>query len=1146
MRRIVVIFFIACALALVGGGVSSAMAAETLAPWFHLTSDSRPGNLSGKSGEIALTATNLGDTSVVASGSPVVVSDLLPEHVSARFVQEGSKNAGPVGLGNGGCEIVEPRKVTCTFTAGSLPPYHHLEILIGVSIEAGAFTGERNTASVSGGGAAKVEVSHPIVVESSPTPYGVEDYEPVLEEADGSLDTQAGSHPFQFTTVFDLKSAMAFDPVVGKNVAVPAEQAKDVVAKLPPGLIGNPTAYPRCSLGDFLAFSKGEVDRCPATAIVGVASVTLSEMQLGGPLGLITLVVPIFNLEPGPGEPARFGYAPSGVPVFLDTSVRTGRDYGVTVSVENISQAIGFISNILVFWGVPGDTRHNAQRGFGCLQIEQGETPEFPCESTVQTNPQALLTLPTSCSGSPLDNVVETDSWLQAGSMVSPAPNPTVPMAALDGCGLLPFHSQIRTTPDLAAGSSPSGLTVDVHVPQEESLSGQGLANPDVRNIVVNLPEGVVLNPSSADGLGACSPAQTGFEGFDQATGAPRFSDAEVSCPNESKIATVTIRTPLLPDPLTGFVYLASPQNFAFPANPLENPFGSLVAMYLVARDPVSGTLVKLPGSVSLSETGQITSTFANNPQLPFEDAEISFFGGERAPLATPARCGSYTTSALFEPWTNTPSDHEALPSSSTFQISSGPHGSPCPGSSLPFSPSLSSQTTNINAGNYTPLSTTLSRSDGQQAISSISLHYPPGVSGLLSGVKLCPEAQANTGTCGPESLIGETIVSVGVGGDPYSVTGGKVYITEKYDGAPFGLSIVNPANAGPFVLQEGRPVVVRAKVEVDPITATLTVTTDPPGSPHAIPPIIEGIPLQIQHVNVLIDRPGFTFNPTNCNPMRITGAIASTENTSVPVSVPFQVANCAVLAFKPSFKVSTSGKTSRKNGASLNVKLAYPKAPFGSQANIASVKVELPKQLPSELKTLQHACPHELFEANPAACSSASRVGFAKATTPLLPVALEGPAYFVSYGGKQFPELIVVLQGYGVTLDLHGETFINEKTSITSSTFRTVPDAPVGTFELNLPEGPFSALGANGNLCSLTKTVLVKKKKTVKSKGRRHTVTRKVKSTIPATLTMPTLFTAQNGAVIKQSTPISVTGCTKSAKKANTSKHKPSTRHKK
>ena len=573
-------------------------------------------------------------------------------------------------------------------------------------------------------------------------------------------------------------------------------------------------------------------------------------------------------------------------------------------------------------------------------------------------------------------------------------------------------------------------------------------------------------------------------------------------CPDAAKVATVKIKTPLLPNPLEGAVYLASPQNFA--VFPQENPFETHVAMYLVAEDPVSGSLVKLPGRVALNEaTGQIESTFEDNPQLPFEDAELHFFGGERAPLATPARCGSYTTDATFTPW----SGGEPVHSSSSFQVTSGPNGGPCPGVALPFAPSLASGTTNINAGGFSDLTTTLSREDGQQSIQSVTLHYPAGVSGLLSGVKLCGEAEANAGTCGAESQIGETVVSVGLGGDPFTVTGGRVYITGPYKGAPFGLSIVNLAKAGPFDLQEGRPVVVRAKIEVDPVTAALTVTTDPSGSPHAIPTIIEGFPLQIKHVNVLVNRPGFTFNPTNCAPMAVTGAIDSAEGASSPVSVPFQVTNCASLKFAPKFAVSTVAKTSKANGASLAVKLSYPSSPEGvfdgpegAYTNIARVKVELPKALPSRLTTLQKACANAQFVANPAGCPAGSIVGHAKAITPLIPVPLEGPAYFVSHGGEAFPSLVIVLQGYGVTVDLVGTTFIN-KAGVTSSTFKTVPDAPVGSFELTLPEGQFSALAANGNLC--------------KEK-----------------LAMPTEFVAQNGAEIRESTKIAVTGCGK-AKKA-------------
>jgi hypothetical protein len=326
------------------------------------------------------------------------------------------------------------------------------------------------------------------------------------------------------------------------------------------------------------------------------------------------------------------------------------------------------------------------------------------------------------------------------------------------------------------------------------------------------------------------------------------------------------------------------------------------------------------------------------------------------------------------------------------------------------------------------------------------------------------------------------------------------VYITEGYEGAPYGLSIVNPAKAGPFDLGQ---VIVRAKLEVDPVTAAITVTTDKTG-PFAIPQIIDGIPLQIKHVNVTIDREGFTFNPTDCEPQKITGSLTSSNGSEAGLAVPFQVTNCATLKFKPQFKASTSGKTSRANGASLTVHLAYPKAPWGSLSNIRYVKVSLPKQLPSRLSTLQKACPDATFNQNPAACPAESRVGTASATTPILPVPLSGPAYFVSHGGAKFPELVIALSGYGTTVYLHGETFISKK-GITSSTFNTIPDVPIGTFELKLPQGPYSALAANGNLCTTS-------------------------------LKMPTIFHAQNGLTLKQNTPITPTGCTKHK---NHKKHK-------
>ncbi len=243
-------------------------------------------------------------------------------------------------------------------------------------------------------------------------------------------------------------------------------------------------------------------------------------------------------------------------------------------------------------------------------------------------------------------------------------------------------------------------------------------------------------------------------------------------------------------------------------------------------------------------------------------------------------------------------------------------------------------------------------------------------------------------------------------------------------------------------------------------------------------------------------------LNPTNCTSQQISAKISGSQDAVASVSSPFAVGGCNSLAFKPTFTVSTSAHTSRANGASLDVKLSYPPGAMCNDANVAKVKVDLPKQLPSRLNTLQKACTAHTFESDPAACLSASIVGVARTTTPLLPVELSGPVYFVSHGGEAFPSLVIVLEGDGVRVDLTGSTFIS-KAGITSSTFRTVPDVPVNTFELYLPQGKFSALAALGNLC--------------KEQSK---------------LKMPTEFVAQNGAVIKQSTKIAVSGCAKSSKK--------------
>jgi hypothetical protein len=1059
------------ALTLSSAFVASAGAATA---WWQLNSVSVPAMLpAGGHGTLSIAASNLGDAEINGSGSVVTLVEKLPSGLTAMSAS--GKTGGLGGLfgvrGSVNCSVISGSLVECTFE-GQLPPYEQLEAMVEVEVRADAKTGEATETTISGGGAAARSLTRPIVVSNEPTSFGVEDYELEAFNENGSLDTQAGSHPFQLTTTLALN----------RTAQPPYQPAmpKDLRFATPPGLVGNPTPFAQCTDNQFLKGSNF-VDECQGKTAVGVATVTIYEPEF---FGVITVNVPVFNLKPAIGEPARFGFLALSVPVILDTSVRTGGDYGVTVSVDNITQDAVFLGSQVTFWGVPGDPRHDQERGWQCLDGGlwglAGGLP--PCAAEGQTNPPPLLSLPTSCTG-PLQTSISPDSWQNEGSFLSPTPALFEP--ALDGCNRLPFSPSISVAPDSQAGSTPTGLTVGIHVPQDLLLNPTGLAEASVKDTKVTLPAGVALNPAAADGLQTCSEEQVELS-----------VDVFPSCPEASKVGTVEIDSPVLPNALTGAAYLAA-QN--------ANPFGSLVALYIVVHDPVSGTLIKVAGEVKPDPvTGQLVSIFNDTPQLPFEDLKLHFFGGDRAPLATPAVCGSYMTSASIAPW----SGNEPASPSSTFEVKTGPNGAPCT-SPLPFGPSLTAGTTSIQAGGFSPFTMTVSREDGQQNIQQIQLHMPPGLSGLLTGVELCGEAQADAGSCGPNSLIGETTVSVGLGGDPYSVRGGKVYITGPYEGAPFGVSVVVPAKAGPYDLGQ---VVVRGRIDVDPTTSALTVTTNSQAQGYAIPHILDGIPLQIKHVNFTTTRSGFTFNPTNCDPMGVTGSISSVEGSSSPVAVPFQVTNCAVLDFKPQFSVSTAGKTSRSKGASLHVKLAYPKAAFGSQANIGKVKVDLPKQLPSRLTTLQKACPDGVFNQNPAACSSASRIGTAKATTPLIPVPLEGPVYFVSHGGAKFPELIVVLSGYGVTVQLHSETFIN-KAGITSSTFRTIPDVPVGTFELTLPQGPFSALAANGNLCK-------------------------------STLKMPTAFTAQNGMVLKQSTPITASGCPKRAHKA--SKRKGTTHGKK
>jgi hypothetical protein len=1104
-----------CLLSMGSVGVAPALAGSA---WWGLSTSAAPTRLQpGGEGEVTVTAINLGDLAVNASRAPVTLTDDLPAGLEATGVVSALAGTEVPAANRGEVSCPTPlpaTSVTCTCAGPEpLPPYESLLVKLRVKAGAGASSGE-NEVTVSGGegfqckkveagtgtftspfcrvgeaGAGDFEgvfaqtpvpgatLRRPVTVAGGAVPFGVQDFGMMAENEGGAADTQAGSHPFQFTTTLGLNATG--DP------GNPPAEPKDLSFRLPPGFIGNANTLPECTEAEFVTFSAEDSNLCPASTAVGVASVTFNT----GRFGVLTEVVPVFNLVPAVGEPARFGFEAVKNPVALDTAVRSGSDYGVTVTAHNITQSVVFLSESVTLWGVPGDSSHDLARGWSCVADgwrSYGLLP--PCELGGGKR-APLLTLPTSCT-EPMETVLQGDSW-----PVGPAPRQSILlapvtslMAGLEGCGRLPFGPSITVAADTESASTPTGLTVHVHVPQEASQSPQGVAPAAIKDATVALPAGFVLNPARAGGLQACAETQIGFQGM-AGDGTALFSPILPSpfCPNGSKVGTVKIKLPVLPNALEGGVYVAAQS---------ENPFGSLLALYIVAEDPQSGVLAKIPGEVALDPvTGQLVTTFKNTPQAPVEDLELHLFGGPKAPIVTPARCGTYTSSASFTPWSgNAPVD-----TSSSFQITSGPGGGACP-DPQPFAPSFTAGTSSNQAGGFSPFSVTFSRGDQDQSLSGVSVTTPPGLLGILKSVQQCPEPQASQGTCGPTSLIGHTTATAGAGPDPVSV-GGQVFLTGPYKGAPFGLSIVVPAVAGPFNLGT---VVVRAAISVDPHSARITVVSDP------LPSILQGIPLQLRTVHVVIDREGFMFNPTNCEPLSVGGTLTSTQGASANVSSRFQAANCATLAFKPLFTVSTQAKTSKKNGASLDVKVGYPSGP---QANIRSVAVTLPKQLPSRLSTIQQACTEATFAANPASCPVGSNIGTGTAKTPVLAGLLSGPAYLVSHGGAAFPDVVVVLQGEGITLDLVGSVDIRK--GVTSSTFASVPDAPIGSFELKLPEGPHSGLAAvvpakaKGSLCGQS-------------------------------LTMPTTITGQNGAQVKQSTKIKVSGCPKPKQKPKAKKRHP------
>jgi hypothetical protein len=993
------------------------------------------------------------------------LTDTLPAHLTASS--------------GGGWECSGGTPEVCTSSVPSVPAGYATQdaVTLAVSVTGGSGPVEENQVTIAGGGAgAAASASDRVTVSETPAGFGIAGWDGWFTNANGLPDTLAGSHPYEATF------AIAMNTILKEGTIFKAGgELRDIEVGLPPGMIADPDATQSlCTREELDDILTGPT--CPAASQIGVIKGALQ----AGP-GLPTeFKFNVYNMVPPAGVPAQFGFAILGVNAYIDGGVRSGSDYGLVGRSDDLPNR-KIDHAIVTLWGVPAEASHDPDR---CTVLAGKEI----CGLESGAPPEAFLRMPTSCGG-PLTTTLHATAWQEgpapeeaSASFETRDPNGTP--VGVTGCEDLAFGPAISIAPASSETDVPAGLTAEVRVPQEGLTAPEGTAGADIKETTVTLPEGLVVDPAQAAGLTACQPSQTGVG-----------SEAPPTCPATSKVGTVSVKTPLLEGAaekeLTGSVYVLQ-------SNPPN--------LQLLAAFSGDGVNVKLILNAHLNETtGQLTTTvssgipaYPNIPPFPISDFKLTFDNGAQAALVTPSTCGTYTSSTLFTPWSAPPA--ASILDASSFALTN--NGS-CP-ATLPFAASLSAGSTSSEAGAFTGFDLQLQAPPGQQRLAGLQLTMPQGLAAILAKVPLCGELEANEGTCPAASLIGHASAAAGPGPLPLVIPqpgepAPAVYLTGPYHGAPFGLSIVTQLLAGPFNLGVN---IVRATIAINPRTAQVTVTTDPAASPHALPTILDGVPTDLRILQTTISRPEFMINPTNCTPSSFTGTAVSTQGASTPLAARFQVGACQALKFTPKITFSTNGKTSKADGASLTATVTYPKAPQGTQANITYTKVTIPKQLPSRLTTLQKACLAKVFETNPAACPPASIIGHATVTTPVLPVPLTGPAYFVSHGGEEFPTLTIILQGDNVTIELTANTLIHK--GITTSTFKTVPDAPFNTFTLTFPQGPYSVFAANTNLCT-TK------------------------------LTIPTTFIAQNGQQTTQNTPLTTTNCPKKHKhpKKHTKKHK-------
>jgi len=1046
--------------ALLGGlclaALLPALAAAAPGPALSLTVAPQPSNFAPGADpkpQYLVIATNVG--AAPTSGPPTVVRTVLPPALSATKASLIDTEKG-LSTGDFGCNIAGAQEVVCETTA-PLGPGRLLMIQITVDVPAATPEGEYTTeATAEGGGAGAVSTASSTKVQSAPLAFGfLPGFAAPLTGEDGAAATSAGSHPYQQTINFAFPTAGSGDDLTNDG------HPQQFSVELPRGLVGDPAASPvLCTEAQLI------LSACPIASQVGGVNVNTLVSQ--GSNGISD--DPLYAMVPPPGSVAALGtnVAQIGIYAHILVGVRSDSDYGIEATTPDVlalgtTPIFGIQAQI---WGDPSAESHKHVRG-GC-EISGGECPVEPQET-------ALLTMPADCPGTPLSSRVQGFSW-EEPSLIHEAGYQSADLqgnpVSIAGCNQLEFQPTISSQPTTNLIDSPSGLEFDLHQPTDNRL---GHTAPAIlKNAVVTLPEGMSVNPSQANGLGACSEEEIGLLGGGAGI---HFSKAPQSCPDASKLGEVEVLSPLLvqrdeahevvTDPETSAPELEPLHGSVYLAEPLDNPFGSLIAIYLAIEDPATGIVAKLAGRVEPDpQTGRLTTVFEENPELPIEDVRLKLFGGDRGALITPPDCAAHATTTDLTPW-SAPETADADPTSA-FQATAMPGGGACPPTpaAAPDAPTFTAGTVSPEAGAYSPFVLKLSREDGSQRLTGFDTTLPPGLTGRLAGIPACPDAaiaraasrskpeegilEREDPSCPAASRLGTVNVGAGAGPNPFYAQG-TAYLAGPYKGAPLSMVVITPAIAGPFDLGT---VVVRAALYLDPDTAQIHAVSDP------FPTILHGIPLDLRSVAVSLDRPGFTLNPTSCDEMAITGQAVSVFGQAAPLAQRFQVGGCGRLPFKPRLSLTLKGKTKRTSHPTLIADLtAKP-----GEANIAKAQVKLPKAAFLDQGHIKTVCTRVQFAAK--ACPPGSVYGRVSATTPLLDYPLTGNVYLRS-SSHVLPDLVADLNGPAsqpIEIALAGKT--DSVKGALRNTFEAVPDAPVSRFHLELFGGRRGLIELTSGLC--------------------------------------------------------------------------------